>query len=137
MNGKKAAIEAGYAEKSAEVTASRLLRNAKVKEYIEARKKEVEDVLKFSKITLVSDMLKVKERCMQAEPVKEFVDGEWQETGQYKFDSRGAVKAGEQVAKMMGYNAPDKVDVTSGGQRVKSINYVVPKEAAHASKPSK
>jgi phage terminase small subunit len=34
-NGKRAAIVAGYAERSAEVTASRLLRNAKVKAYVD------------------------------------------------------------------------------------------------------
>ncbi|EAC2977331.1 terminase small subunit [Listeria monocytogenes] len=39
FNGKKAAITAGYSEKSAEVTASKLLRNAKVLEIIDAEMK--------------------------------------------------------------------------------------------------
>lgn len=52
-NGKRAAIAAGYAERSAEVTASRLLRNANVKAYIDEllleaqkrRKESLDDIL--------------------------------------------------------------------------------------------
>jgi phage terminase small subunit len=41
MNGTAAAIRAGYSVKSAEVTASKLLRNAKVRAYIDARMAEL------------------------------------------------------------------------------------------------
>jgi phage terminase small subunit len=52
-NGKRAAIAAGFTERSAEVTASRLLRNAKVKAYIDEllaeaskrRKESLDDIL--------------------------------------------------------------------------------------------
>ncbi len=40
LNATQAAIRAGYSEKTAEQTASRLLRNVKVQEYIEKRKKD-------------------------------------------------------------------------------------------------
>lgn len=40
LNATQAAIRAGYSKKTAEQTASRLLRNVKVQEYIEKRKKD-------------------------------------------------------------------------------------------------
>jgi phage terminase small subunit len=43
LNGKQAAIRCGYSEKTAEVQASRLLSNVKVKEYIAFRMKEREE----------------------------------------------------------------------------------------------
>lgn len=58
-NGKRAAIAAGYAEKSAEVTASRLLRNAKVDAYITAREKALQRKLELRQenvLELLRDM---------------------------------------------------------------------------------
>lgn len=127
MDGKEAATKAGYSPKTAAYQASRMLKNVKLREYIETRKKEIEEILRVSKITVVRDLLAVKDRCMQAEEV---LDSEGNPTGEYKFDSRGAVKALEQVAKSLGYNAPEKVDVTTGGQRVQAINFIIPKEVA-------
>lgn len=41
LNGKQAAIQAGYSAKTAEVAGSRLLRHVHVKEYIQIKRKEV------------------------------------------------------------------------------------------------
>lgn len=47
---------------------------------------------------VISRLMTVVERCMQAEPVMAKVGGEWQETGEYKFDALGA----NQALKMLG-----------------------------------
>ena len=47
-NGKQAAVRAGYAPRSAEVTASRLLRNAKVSKILKQRRKEQAERLELS-----------------------------------------------------------------------------------------
>lgn len=81
LNATQAAIRAGYSEKTAEQTASRLLRNVKVQEYIEKRKKDrierteitQDAVLKelvaiaFSDIT---DYAKIIEKEIEIEPGK-------------------------------------------------------------------
>lgn len=127
MNATDAAKKAGFSKKTAESQGSRLLRNVKVKEYIEKRRKESEELLGFSKNTMLKDLLSAKDRCLQAIPVMEFVDGEWVHNGEWKFDSKGAIAAINQVCKMMGYNEPEKLDMTSGGERVGKLQYIVPK----------
>jgi phage terminase small subunit len=62
-NGKQAAIAAGYSEKSAEVTASRLLRNAKVLEYRENLLKDLEK----ASIATVEEILEYYTRVMRRE----------------------------------------------------------------------
>lgn len=69
-NGKQAAIAAGYASKTAEVTASKLLRLGKVKEAIEARRKPAKEAAivdaafvfsKLKEVVLVNSHLYQKE----------------------------------------------------------------------------
>ena len=59
---------------------------------------------------VIDRLKKVVERCMQAEPVMKMVDGELQETGEYKFDSSGANKALELIGKELGMFST-KIDV--------------------------
>ncbi len=40
---------------------------------------------------------------MQAEPVLVFQDGQWVESGEYKYDSAGANKATEMIGKHIGF----------------------------------
>ena len=44
-----------------------------------------------------------------------FEGGEWVETGEWKFDSKGATRAVELLTKMLGYDAPIKVAGADGG----------------------
>lgn len=68
-NGKQAAIAAGYSEKTAEVQASRLLRNVKVLEYRE------ELLLEFEKneIATVEEILKYLTRVMRRQETESVV----------------------------------------------------------------
>ena len=53
---------------------------------------------------------------MAAEPVMTW-DAEsksWVESGEYRFDAKGAEKAIEQMSKMLGYDAPVKLGTEDG-----------------------
>lgn len=68
-NGKQAAIAAGYSEKSAEVTASRLLRNDKVLEYREKLLQEFEK----NEIATIEEILKYLTRVMRRQETESVV----------------------------------------------------------------
>jgi len=104
LNGKQAAIRAGYSEKTAENQASRLLRKDKVKEYLAELTKERASKVGLSAEYVLNAFINIAERCQQAVPVEEKIDGEWVETGEYRFDSTGANRALENIAKHLGMN---------------------------------
>ncbi|MBQ9719580.1 MAG: terminase small subunit [Oscillospiraceae bacterium] len=118
--GAQAAIRAGYSagknNASAATTASRLLRDEHVKAYLDALLREHAEGACASKESIVSRLLTISSRCMQAEPVMEWDSGrhDYVETGEYQFDSRGATKALEQLCKILGYDAPVKLAADGG-----------------------
>lgn len=57
FNGKQAAIRAGYSPRTAEVQACRLLRNAKVKAFIEANKRERTENIEVSVENILRELL--------------------------------------------------------------------------------
>lgn len=109
LNGKQAAIRAGYAAHSAEVTASRLLRLAKVRDLIRAAQLERSQQVKIDQNWVVERLVEVTERCMQHKPVfdrtgkpvkVETPEGE--EACAYTFDAKGANGALALLAKHTG-----------------------------------
>jgi phage terminase small subunit len=68
-NAKQAAIAAGYSEKTAEVQASRLLRNVKVQEYREKLIKDLED----DSIASIEEILKYYTRVMRRQEKEHIV----------------------------------------------------------------
>lgn len=121
-NATQAATEAGYSARTAYSIGSRLLKNVEVKAYIKKRMLELEEVLGFNKATIIQDLHDIKQRSMQAVPVMYYSPKERQyvqkkeqneqgeEVGVYQFDGANANRAIENIAKMMGYNEPDKVE---------------------------
>src|SRR5689334_7235494 len=117
----QAAIKAGYSEKTAYSIASELLKKPEIQAYLTKRRTEIEDLLGFNKTTLIEDLHVIKSRSMQARPVMEWdrsaremmqvteTNEEGKEVGVYEFDSIGANRAIENIAKMMDYYAPEKV----------------------------
>lgn len=107
-NGTQAAIRAGYApgkdNATAAVQASRLLRSAKVSAYRRARARELCRQAGISRETLSLDMLEVYRRCMSAEPVMVWdrEQGRWTPSGEWQFDSKGALKALELLGDSLG-----------------------------------
>ena len=59
LNGKQAAIRAGYEAKSAEVTASRMLSNAKVQSFINSLKEKRADKLEISAEKVLAELAKI------------------------------------------------------------------------------
>ena len=58
-NGKQAAIRAGYTERSAEVTASKLLRNPKVREVVEAGKAVVAERAEVEAVEVLRELKRI------------------------------------------------------------------------------
>lgn len=133
--GKDAAIDSGYKPKTAESQASRLLRNAKVKEFIAARIEKIEEKAEVSAAYVIKNLKRVAERCMVPEPVMAF-DHEEKEMRQkvdddgnfiWEFDSAGANRALELLGKHLALFT-EKVDATV--REAPQINYV-PAKSAH------
>ena len=118
LNGTQAAIRAGYSEKTANRIASELLSKLDIQEYICVLKNKRSERVKYSQDELMRDILEVKNRCMQASPV---IDKDGNETGIWKFDSNGANKALDMLAKHVGFYETDN--------KQKAFNISVNREA--------
>jgi phage terminase small subunit len=83
--------------------AGKLLKRADVQDLIATMKQRVADDLAtkygVTRETVLRDLIDVKNRCMQAEPV---LDGEGNPTGEYKFDSTGAINALKLIGQDLG-----------------------------------
>ena len=104
LNGTQAAIRAGYSSKTANEQAAQLLAKLSIQKYICELKNKRSERVKYSQDELMRDILEVKNRCMQANPV---LDKEGNETGIWKFDSNGANKALDMLAKHVGFYETD------------------------------
>ena len=119
-NGTQAAIRAGYTagkkNVSASVQASKLLRSAKISAYRRARAKELCRQLGISRETIRLNVMDVYRRCMTAKPVMKYDPDrrEWVESGEYVFDSKGALKAMELLGKPLGMFERDGDEVQGG-----------------------
>ena len=93
--GTRAAIRAGYSEKSAAQTASRLMKDPAVREYRDALLKEEFDSLGITRHSLAVEVWRVYERCAAATPVLQWDSNlrEYIESGAWEFDARGCLKA--------------------------------------------
>ena len=95
MNGTRAAIRAGYSEKSAAQTASRLMRDPAVRAYRDALLKEEFDSLGITRHSRAVEVWRVYERCAAATPVLQWDSNlrEYIESGDWQFDAKGCLKA--------------------------------------------
>ena len=118
LNGTQAAIRAGYSAKTARAIANELLTKLDIQEYICELKNKRSERVKYSQDELMRDILEVKNRCLQANPV---LDKEGNETGVWKFDSNGANKALDMLAKHVGFYETDN--------KQKAFNISVNREA--------
>lgn len=118
LNGTQAAIRAGYSKKTARAIANELLTKLDIQEYIQNIKNKRSERVKYSQDELMRDILEVKNRCLQANPV---LDKEGNEIGVWKFDSNGANKALDMLAKHVGFYETDN--------KQKAFNISVNREA--------
>ncbi len=109
--GKKreAAIFAGFSEKSAANAATRLLKNDECLAYIRDIQKRAREELQIDDNWAVLRAIDVYQRCMSAVPVMEwdYSDHKMKPTGEYTFDSKGALKALELIKSLLGLGEED------------------------------
>ena len=113
----KAAERAGYSKKTAAQQGSELLKNPKVLALKRAYAREQLHALGYDKPQLALKLCEILDRCMDKKPVMEWSvsEAKWVESGTWQFDSRGAVKAIEAIAKLMGLNEAQAVSIQSEG----------------------
>ena len=147
-NGARAARAAGYSEKTANVKASQLLTKVNIQSYIEDIQR---DLSKLSGVTALRNILELKKIAytniadfkkdwytledydnLPDEVKAAIAEIQHSETTfgddglkqSVKFKLHDKQKAIELLNKMLGFNEPDKVDVTSGGKTIKPIDWV-------------
>ncbi len=112
-----AALRAGYGKtrdggenrRSAATQASRILAREDVAEYRALRATLIYEELGLSANTIMSEAAKVYRRCMTKEPVLEWNSEtkEWEESGEWRFDSKGALRALELMGEHLGIGKKD------------------------------
>lgn len=116
IDGSKAdaALRAGYGKgenrRSAATQASRVLAREEVAEYRALRAARIYEELGLSINSVMSETAKVYRRCMSKEPVLAWnpETKEWEESGEWKFDSKGALRALELMGEHLGIGKADK-----------------------------
>lgn len=108
LNGKQAAIRTGYSAKTAEVQASRLLSDAKVRAAVEAKQAARSKRTGVSQDWVLRKLVSNVRRAMQAEQVK---DAKGVPTGEYTYQGAVANGALSLLGKHLGMFT-DKVEHT-------------------------
>ena len=112
-NAKQSAITAGYSAKNAESIGCRLSSNIKVKTRVGELLSKRENKVIITADYVLESLKEVADRCKQAIPVMEKVNGELKATGEWRFDSAGANRALELLGKNLRLFI-DKVEHSGG-----------------------
>ena len=105
LNASEAYRKAGYKSDNVGTVknnSSKLLANTYIQEYIAERQKKLQEKTEITQEWVLNRLKEISDRCMQEVPVMKRVDGEMVETGEFKFDSQGAVKSTELLGKHLG-----------------------------------
>lgn len=125
-NATEAATRAGYSNKTAASQGWRLLRNAKVLARVRELQAEQAERLAMTSDWVMLELRDCYQRCRQREPVMAFNPStrQMEETGEWMFDSKGALKAMELMGRQIGMFRDDKTvtiqkpTVISGGEEL-------------------
>lgn len=103
-NGTRAATEAGWNEQTASSAASRLLKREEIAARIGELESDAAEACGLTAIGVLRSIMETRDRCMTAEAVKKYnkETREYEETGEYVFDSAGANRANELLGKHLG-----------------------------------
>jgi len=109
LNGTQAAIRAGYSESSAGQIAEQNLKKLEIQERIKVLQEQIALRLEITQDWVLKRFKDISDRCMTAEPVMIYDHelGKLVESGEYRFDSNGANKATEAIAKHLGFFEKD------------------------------
>lgn len=107
LNATKAAILAGYSEKTAGSQGQRLLKDVEISALIEEARKKTAEKLDITRESQLEALQEIKSKCMQDEPVLiRDQSGMMVESGEYKFEGRTAIAAIQEQNKMLGFDKP-------------------------------
>lgn len=106
-NATRAAIAAGYSEKTAYSIGQENLKKPEIEEYIGKIKNDLEKQAGISALMIIKELKKIA-----------FLDDEVYE----KASDR--IKAIEVINKMLGFNSPEKIDHTTGGESFKGFKFL-------------
>lgn len=108
-NATRAAIAAGYSERTARQVGSENLAKPDIAEYIDQIKSRLEEAAGISAVKVLLELKNIA-----------FID----EEGFTTEKSGDRLKAIEIINKMLGYNSPEKIDHTTGGKSFKGFNFL-------------
>lgn len=122
LNATRAAIRAGYSERTAQEQSSRLLSNVIISARIQERKQELSIKTQLTQEWVLENLKDVVEKSMQAVEVEkwDYEDKCMVGTGEYVFDSKGANRALELIGKHLGM-FKDRLEM-SGAVAVKIVD---------------
>ena len=101
MNASAAYRRAGYTAigAAADSCAHKLLRNAEIKSEIDKALDKRSEKVGIDADWVLQRLKEISDRCMQAEPI---LNNQGEPTGEYRFDSSGANRSTELIAKHLG-----------------------------------
>lgn len=117
FNASRAARDAGYSKKGAPRYAVDLLKKPHIQKAIAAAVEARSERVRIDADYVLTTIRDTVERCRQAEAV---VDDEGQETGEYRFDSRGVLKGCELLGKHLRLFV-ERVEVDAGEELIAAI----------------
>lgn len=123
FNGTRAAIRAGYSEKSAASQSSRMLKRPAVVAYRDALIQQEADAVGISKGTLLLETWELYKRCTAKVPVLEWdrASKTYVPTGEWTFNAKSALRALAQLERLIGTVDDDDDDwlpeESGGGER--------------------
>lgn len=151
-NATRAAIAAGYSENTAKEIGYENLTKPHIKAYIEEIQKDLSKVAGISALKNIREFEKIAYSSLHNYKDNWMTLKEWEEISEddkaaileitttsktiytkegepivteiIKFKLHDKQKALDSLNKMLGYNAPDKVDVTSDGEKIEAVTIV-------------
>ena len=105
LNASEAYRKAGYKSDNigtVKNNSSKLLAKTCIQDYISEKQQKLQKKTEITLEWVIGRLKEISDRCMQEEPVMKRVNGEMVESGEYKFDSQGAVKSTELLGKHLG-----------------------------------
>lgn len=124
LNATQAAIRAGYSEKTARSQGQRLLTNVDVSARIQELKEERIEKVEVRSEWVIQELIDVYKCCRAPEPVTkwDYSEKKMVETGEYIFDSKGAINSLQLLGKHIGmFNDNKPINVNVGVQIVDDI----------------
>jgi hypothetical protein len=101
---------AGKALGYSDSTTWKIMQRGRVKHAMELFLRDALEEIGVSHTSLVADLVAIKERCMQVCPV---LDKEGKPTGEFQFDSRGAIAAIKEIAELLKIAPAKRVEISN------------------------